>query len=134
MDEPNLHLQLYSVIAGPSPRADHRVNRSLRSRTPGFATCFAAYGAWSVLDALLSPTGIRYAFHLQTAAQAAPEVTVAPIETCRYIVSGYLGSRANGQVVAAFINNGQGSSTPTYICDKLVPLADLRRPTSSRSG
>ncbi|TAH64869.1 MAG: pyridoxal kinase [Rhodopseudomonas palustris] len=73
------------------------------------------------------------------------------IETSRYIVSGYLGSRANGDVVAAFVRRArQINPDITYICDpvmgdsnlgvfvadqvvecicsELVPLADLLTP------
>lgn len=79
------------------------------------------------------------------------------IETSRYIVSGYLGSRANGEVVAAFIKRArQLNSDIIYICDpvmgdanlgifvadqvveclcdELVPLADLLTPNQFEVG
>lgn len=79
------------------------------------------------------------------------------IETCRYIVSGYLGSRANGEVVAAFVQRArQLNPHITYICDPvmgdanlgvfvadqvveclldhLVPLADLLTPNQFEVG
>lgn len=79
------------------------------------------------------------------------------IETSRYIVSGYLGSRANGEVVAAFIKRArQLNPDITYICDpvmgdahlgvfvadqvveclcdELVPLADLLTPNQFEVG
>ncbi|WBU27902.1 pyridoxal kinase [Rhodopseudomonas palustris] len=79
------------------------------------------------------------------------------IETSRYIVSGYLGSRANGEVVAAFVNQArQRNPAITYICDpvmgdshvgvfvpdpvaacicnELVPLADLLTPNHFEAG
>ncbi|QDL97501.1 pyridoxal kinase [Rhodopseudomonas palustris] len=43
------------------------------------------------------------------------------IETSRYIVSGYLGSRANGEMVAAFIKRArQLNPAITYICDPVM--------------
>ncbi|NEV78374.1 pyridoxal kinase [Rhodopseudomonas sp. BR0C11] len=79
------------------------------------------------------------------------------IETSRYIVSGYLGSRANGEVVAAFVKRArQLNPAITYICDpvmgdshvgvfvpddvaacicnELVPLADLLTPNQFEAG
>lgn len=79
------------------------------------------------------------------------------IETSRYIVSGYLGSRANGEVVAAFVKRArQINPDITYICDpvmgdanlgvfvsdqvveclcdELVPLADLLTPNQFEVG
>lgn len=79
------------------------------------------------------------------------------IETSRYIVSGYLGSRANGEVVAAFVKRArQINPDITYICDPvmgdsnlgvfvadqvieclldhLVPLADLLTPNQFELG
>ncbi|MGR4893477.1 pyridoxal kinase [Sphingopyxis sp. LARHCG72] len=79
------------------------------------------------------------------------------IETSRYIVSGYLGSRANGEVVAAFVKRArQINPGITYICDpvmgdahlgvfvadqvveclreELVPLADLLTPNQFEVG
>lgn len=79
------------------------------------------------------------------------------IETSRYIVSGYLGSRANGEVVAAFVERArQINPDITYICDPvmgdahlgvfvadqvieclcndLVPLADLLTPNLFELG
>lgn len=79
------------------------------------------------------------------------------IETSRYIVSGYLGSRANGEVVAAFVKRArQLNPDITYICDpvmgdanlgvfvsdqvvecicdELVPLADLLTPNQFEAG
>ena len=79
------------------------------------------------------------------------------IETSRYIVSGYLGSRANGEVVAAFVKRArQLNPDITYICDpvmgdtnlgvfvsdqvvecicdELVPLADLLTPNQYEVG
>lgn len=79
------------------------------------------------------------------------------IETSRYIVSGYLGSRANGEVVAAFVKRArQLNPDITYICDpvmgdahlgvfvadqvikclcdELVPLADLLTPNQFEVG
>lgn len=48
------------------------------------------------------------------------------IETSRYIVSGYLGSRANGEVVAAFVKRArQINPAITYICDPVMGDADL---------
>ncbi|WP_244629995.1 pyridoxal kinase [Brucella intermedia] len=79
------------------------------------------------------------------------------IETSRYIVSGYLGSRANGEVIAAFVERArQINPDITYICDPvmgdsnlgvfvadqviecllghLVPLADLLTPNQFELG
>lgn len=79
------------------------------------------------------------------------------IETSRYIISGYLGSRANGEVVAAFVERArQINPDITYICDPvmgdsnlgvfvaeqvieclldyLVPLADLLTPNQFELG
>lgn len=79
------------------------------------------------------------------------------VETSRYIVSGYLGSRANGEVVAAFVKRArQLNPHITYICDPvmgdsnlgvfvadqvieclldhLVPLADLLTPNQFEIG
>ncbi|CCG40432.1 pyridoxal kinase [Magnetospirillum molischianum] len=79
------------------------------------------------------------------------------IETSRYIVSGYLGSRANGEVVAAFVERArQLNPNIVYICDpvmgdsnlgvfvadqvigclldRLVPLADLLTPNQFELG
>ena len=79
------------------------------------------------------------------------------IETSRYTVSGYLGSRANGEVVAAFVKRArQLNPDITYICDpvmgdanlgvfvsdqvveclcdELVPLADLLTPNQFEVG
>ena len=79
------------------------------------------------------------------------------IETSRYIVSGYLGSRANGDVVAAFVERARRiNSSITYICDpvmgdmnlgtfvadqvveclleRLIPLADLLTPNQFEVG
>lgn len=79
------------------------------------------------------------------------------IETSRYIVSGYLGSRANGDVVAAFIERArQINPDIIYICDpvmgdsnlgvfvadqvvecicsELVPLADILTPNQFEVG
>lgn len=79
------------------------------------------------------------------------------VETCRFIVSGYLGSRANGEVVAAFVRRArQINPSITYICDpvmgdsnlgvfvaeqvvecllaQLVPLADLLTPNQFELG
>lgn len=79
------------------------------------------------------------------------------IETSRYIVSGYLGSRANGEVVAAFVERArQINPDIIYICDPvmgdsnlgvfvadqvieclldhLVPLADLLTPNQFELG
>lgn len=48
------------------------------------------------------------------------------IETSRYIVSGYLGSRANGEVVAAFVKRArQLNPDITYICDPVMGDANL---------
>lgn len=79
------------------------------------------------------------------------------IETSRYIVSGYLGSRANGAVVADFVQRARKINPQiTYICDpvmgdtglgvfvaeqvmeciinQLVPLADLLTPNQFEVG
>jgi len=79
------------------------------------------------------------------------------IESSRYIVSGYLGSGANGEVVAAFVKRArQINPAITYICDpvmgdahlgifvadqvveclrdELVPLADLLTPNQFEVG
>nr|WP_278501035.1 pyridoxal kinase [Brucella intermedia] len=79
------------------------------------------------------------------------------IETSRYIVSGYLGSRANGDVVAAFVERArQINPDIIYICDpvmgdsnlgvfvadqvvecicsELVPLADILTPNQFEVG
>jgi len=79
------------------------------------------------------------------------------IETSRYIVSGYLGSRANGDVVAAFVERARRINPGiTYICDpvmgdinlgvfvadqvveclleRLIPLADLLTPNQFEVG
>ncbi|MBR7653373.1 pyridoxal kinase [Brucella oryzae] len=79
------------------------------------------------------------------------------IETSRYIVSGYLGSRANGEVVAAFVERARKINPDIiYICDpvmgdsslgvfvadqvvecllnQLVPLADLLTPNQFELG
>ncbi|MGL3822939.1 pyridoxal kinase [Sphingopyxis sp. R3-92] len=79
------------------------------------------------------------------------------IETSRYIVSGYLGSGANGEVVAAFVKRArQINPGITYICDpvmgdahlgifvadqvveclrdELVPMADLLTPNQFEVG
>lgn len=79
------------------------------------------------------------------------------IETSRYVVSGYLGSRANGEVVAAFVKRArQLNPDITYICapvmgdanlgvfvadqvveclcDELVALADLLTPNQFEVG
>lgn len=79
------------------------------------------------------------------------------IETSRYIVSGYLGSRGNGEVVAAFVKRARRINPAiTYICDPvmgdvnlgifvadqvveclldhLVPLADLLTPNQFELG
>ncbi|PQZ27096.1 pyridoxal kinase [Ochrobactrum vermis] len=79
------------------------------------------------------------------------------IETSRYIVSGYLGSQANGDVVAAFVERArQINPDIKYICDpvmgdtnlgvfvadpvveciveRLVPLADLLTPNQFELG
>lgn len=79
------------------------------------------------------------------------------IETSRYIVSGYLGSRANGEVVAAFVERARKLNPDiTYVCDPvmgdssfgifvadqvveclcedLVPLADLLTPNQFELG
>jgi pyridoxine kinase len=48
------------------------------------------------------------------------------IEMSRYIVSGYLGSRANGEVVAAFVKRArQINPDITYICDPVMGDANL---------
>ncbi len=79
------------------------------------------------------------------------------VETSRYIVSGYLGSRANGEVVADFVRRARRrNSDIVYICDpvmgdahlgifvadqvveclcdELVPLADLLTPNQFEVG
>lgn len=79
------------------------------------------------------------------------------VETCRYIVSGYLGSRANGEVIAAFVERARKvNPNIMYICDPvmgasnlgvfvtdevvkcvldtLVPLADLLTPNQFELG
>ena len=79
------------------------------------------------------------------------------IETSRYIVSGYLGSRANGEVVAAFVERARKINPDIlYVCDpvmgdtelgifvadqvvaclleELVPLADLLTPNQFELG
>lgn len=79
------------------------------------------------------------------------------IETSRYIVSGYLGSQANGDVVAAFVEHARMINPDIkYICDpvmgdmnlgifvadqvveciidRLVPLADLLTPNQFELG
>jgi pyridoxine kinase len=79
------------------------------------------------------------------------------VETSRFIVSGYLGSRANGEVVAAFVKRAkQLNPDIVYICDpvmgdsnlgifvadhvveclreQLVPLADLLTPNQFEVG
>jgi len=79
------------------------------------------------------------------------------IETSRYIVSGYLGSQANGNVVAAFVERARMINPDIkYICDpvmgdmnpgifvadqvveciidRLVPLADLLTPNQFELG
>ncbi|WP_139976552.1 pyridoxal kinase [Ochrobactrum sp. CGA5] len=79
------------------------------------------------------------------------------IETSRYIVSGYLGSQANGDVVAAFVERARRINPDIkYICDpvmgdanlgifvadpvveciieRLVPLADLLTPNQFELG
>ncbi|MBR7654494.1 pyridoxal kinase [Brucella oryzae] len=79
------------------------------------------------------------------------------IETSRYIVSGYLGSQANGDVIAAFVERArQINPDIKYICDpvmgdmnlgifvtdqvvkciveRLVPLADLLTPNQFELG
>ncbi|KAB2684239.1 pyridoxal kinase [Brucella tritici] len=79
------------------------------------------------------------------------------IETSRYIVSGYLGSQANGDVVAAFVERARMINPDIkYICDpvmgdmnlgifvadqvveciidRLVPLADLLTPNQFELG
>lgn len=48
------------------------------------------------------------------------------IETSRYIVSGYLGSRANCDVVAAFVERArQINSDIIYICDPVMGDSNL---------
>lgn len=48
------------------------------------------------------------------------------IETSRYIVSGYLGSRANGEVVAAFVERArQLNPDIIYVCDPVMGDANL---------
>lgn len=79
------------------------------------------------------------------------------VESCRYIVSGYLGSRANGEVVAAFVERARRRNPDiVYLCDPvmgdsnlgvfvadhvveclrevLVPLADLLTPNQFEVG
>lgn len=79
------------------------------------------------------------------------------VEGCRYIVSGYLGSRANGEVVAAFVERARRRNPDIiYLCDPvmgdanlgifvadhvveclrdlLVPLADLLTPNQFEVG
>lgn len=79
------------------------------------------------------------------------------IQTSRYIVSGYLGSRANGDVVAAFVERARRINPGiTYICDpvmgdvnlgvfvadqvveclleRLIPMADLLTPNQFEVG
>ncbi len=79
------------------------------------------------------------------------------IETSRFIVSGYLGSRANGEVVAAFVKRAKqlnpgiryicdpvmgdahlgifvADQVMTCLCDDLVPLADLLTPNLFELG
>lgn len=79
------------------------------------------------------------------------------VETSRYIVSGYLGSRANGEVVAAFVDRARRRNPDiVYLCDPvmgdtglgvfvtdpvvdcmrevLVPLADLLTPNQFEVG
>lgn len=79
------------------------------------------------------------------------------IETSRYIVSGYLGSRANGEVVAAFVKRARqlnpdiiyicdpvmgdahlgvfvADQVIECLCDELVPLADLLTPNQFEVG
>lgn len=79
------------------------------------------------------------------------------IETSRYIVSGYLGSRANGEVVAAFVKRARqlnpdiiyicdpvmgdahlgvfvADQVVECLCDELVPLADLLTPNQFEVG
>ncbi|ABC21946.1 Pyridoxal kinase [Rhodospirillum rubrum ATCC 11170] len=79
------------------------------------------------------------------------------IETSGYIVSGYLGSRANGEVVASFVKRARRLNPDiTYICDPvmgdaalgvfvadqvvsclcddLIPLADLLTPNQFEVG
>lgn len=79
------------------------------------------------------------------------------IETSRYIVSGYLGSRANGEVVAAFVKRARqlnpdiiyicdpvmgdtnlgvfvSDQVVECLCDELVPLADLLTPNQFEVG
>jgi len=48
------------------------------------------------------------------------------IETSRYIVSGYLGSRSNGELVAAFVRRArQLNPAIKYICDPVMGDANL---------
>lgn len=48
------------------------------------------------------------------------------IETSRYIVSGYLGSRANGDVVAAFVERARRLNPDiVYICDPVMGDSNL---------
>ncbi|MCX2699130.1 MULTISPECIES: pyridoxal kinase [Ochrobactrum] len=79
------------------------------------------------------------------------------IETSRYIISGYLGSRANGDVVAAFVERARRINPDiVYICDpvmgdsnlgvfvadqvvecllgRLVPMADVLTPNQFEVG
>ncbi|MGQ3674222.1 pyridoxal kinase [Xanthobacter sp. TB0139] len=79
------------------------------------------------------------------------------IETSRYIVSGYLGSRANGEVIAAFVERARklnpdityicdpvmgdsnlgifvADQVVEWLCDDLVPLADLLTPNQFELG
>lgn len=79
------------------------------------------------------------------------------IETSRYIVTGYLGSRANGEVVAAFVKRARqlnpdiiyicdpvmgdanlgvfvSDQVVECLCDELVPLADLLTPNQFEVG
>lgn len=79
------------------------------------------------------------------------------IQTSRYIVSGYLGSRANGDVVAAFVERARRLNPDiVYICDpvmgdanlgvfvadqvvdclleRLVPMADVLTPNQFEAG
>ncbi|MEN5297609.1 pyridoxal kinase [Brucella sp. TWI559] len=79
------------------------------------------------------------------------------IETSRYIISGYLGSRANGDVVAAFVERARRINPDiVYVCDpvmgdsnlgvfvadqvvecllgRLVPIADVLTPNQFEVG
>lgn len=79
------------------------------------------------------------------------------IDTARYIVSGYLGSRANGEVVAAFVRRARqvnpdiiyicdpvmgdsnlgvfvADQVVECLCDELAPLADLLTPNQFEVG